>query len=155
MTKVPRLTEENKSRMEAQYAEAKEELLGEVKEKTTTITVKDFTPAGVRAEYNQTGEVKGRYNATHIETVSVLFKPDGTAEYEGRGIDTTPDGETILVSSKGKGRGETPTKMSFEGETTFQTASKKLVWLNNLKARHQGTANPGTGEASYKLYGET
>ena len=66
--------------MEAQYAEAKEELLGEVKEKTTTITVKDFTPAGVRAEYNQQGEVKGRYNAIHIETVTVLFKPDGTAE---------------------------------------------------------------------------
>ncbi len=141
--------------MEAQYAEAKEELLGEVKEKTTTITVKDFTPAGVRAEYNQQGEVKGRYNATHIETVTVLFKPDGTAEYESRGIDSTIDGDTILLTAKGKGKGETPTKISFEGETTFQTASKKLAWLNNVKARHQGTANPVTGEASYKLYGRT
>src|SRR2546425_13085114 len=102
--------------MEAQYAEAKEELLGEVNEKTTTITVKDFTPAGVRAEYNQQGEVKGRYNAMHIETVTVLFKPDGTAEYEGRGIDSTSD--TILTTAKGKGKGETPTTMSFEAETT-------------------------------------
>lgn len=141
--------------MEAQYAEAKEELLGEVKEKTTTITVKDFTPAGVRVEYNQQGEVKGRYNATHIETVTVLFKPDGIAEYEGRGIDTTSDGDTILFTSKGKGKAETPSKISFEGETIFQTASKKVAWLNNVKARHQGTANPVTGEASYKLYGRT
>jgi hypothetical protein len=141
--------------MEAQYAEAKEELLGEVKEKTTTITVKDFTPAGVRVEYNQQGEVKGRYNALHIETVTVLFKPDGTAEYEGRGIDTTTEGDTILLTAKGRGKGETPTRISFEGETTFQTASKKLAWLNSVKARHKGTANPVTGEASYSLYGKT
>ena len=141
--------------MEAQYAEAKGELLGEVKEKTTTITVKDFSPLGARVEYNQLGEVKGIYNATHIETVNVLFKPDGSAEYEGRGIDTTSDGDTILLTAKGKGKGETPTKISFEGETTFQTSSKKLAWLNNVKAQHRGTANPVTGEASYSLHRRT
>ena len=155
MTKIPRLTEEDKSRMETQYAEAKEELLGEVKEKTTTITVRDFTPAGARVEYNQQGEVKGRYNAMHIETVTVLFKPDGTAEYESRGIDSTSDGDTILLTAKGKGKGETPTEISFEGETTFQTASKKLAWLNNVKARHKGTGNSVTGEASYSVYSKT
>ena len=155
MTKIPRLTEEDKTRMETQYAEAKEELLGEVKEKTTTITVKDFTPAGVRVEYNQQGEVKGRYNAMHVETVTVLFKPDGMVEYEARGIDTTNDGDTILSTARGKGKSETPTKVSFEGETTFQTVSKKLAWLNSVKARHKGTGNSVTGEASYKLYGKT
>jgi len=31
--------------MEAQYAEAKKNLIVELKEKTTTITVKDFSPA--------------------------------------------------------------------------------------------------------------
>jgi hypothetical protein len=59
------------------------------------------------------------------------------------------------LTAKGKSKTETPTKISFEGETTFQTASKKLAWLNNVKARHKGTANPVTGEAAYSLYGKT
>ena len=73
----------------------------------------------------------------------------------GRGIDTTSEGDTILLTAKGRGKAETPTKISFEGETTFQTAAKNLAWLNNVKARHQGTANPVTVEASYRLYGRT
>src|SRR2546425_3488073 len=141
--------------MEAQYAEAKEELIGELKEKTTTITVKDFSPAGIRIEYNSEGEVIGRYSARHIETASVLVKPDGTSEYEARGIDTTNDGDTILITAKGRGWVETPTKSRFEGEDTFQTASKKLAWLNTVKGRHEGTFNPATGEVSIRLYGKT
>ena len=140
--------------MEAQYAEAKEELIGELKEKTTTITIKEFTPVGVRAEYNQQGEVRGKLNSRHIETVSALFKPDGTVEYEGRGVDTTSDGETFLVTSKGKGKQEGPTIVRFEGESNYQTASKKLAWLNTTKGRHQGTYNNTTGEASIRLYGK-
>lgn len=140
--------------MEAQYAEAKEELIAEVKEKATTITIKDFTPAGVRAEYNVQGEVKGRYNAMHVETVTTLLKPDGTVDYEGRGVDTTSDGDVVLVTAKGKGRQETPSRISFEGETIFQTASKKLAWLNNTKGRHEGSYNPFTSEATYRLLGK-
>src|SRR5438093_12183302 len=94
--------------MEAQYAEAKENLIVELKEKTTTITVKDFSPAGNRVEYNSEGEVTGMYNARHIETVSGLVKPDGSSEYEARAIDTTSDGDTILITAKGKGRVEPP-----------------------------------------------
>lgn len=141
-------------KMEAQYAEAKEELIGEVKEKVTTITIKDFTPMGVRAEYNVKGDVRGKYTAVHIETVATLFKPDGTVEYEGRGVDTTSDGDVILLTAKGKGRQETPTRISFEGETVFQTASKKLAWLNASKVRHEGAYNPVIEEATYKLHGK-
>ena len=141
--------------MEAQYAEAKGELIGELKSKTTTITIKDFTPAGVRAEYNMQGEIKGRINSRHIETVTALFKPDGTIEYEDRSVDTTSDGDVVLGTGKGKARQDNPTKISFEGESNYQTASSKLAWLNNLKGRHEGTYNVVTGEASVKLYGKT
>jgi len=68
--------------MEAQYAEAKENLIAELKEKTTSITIKDFSPAGIRVDYNSEGEVTGMYNARHIETASGLVKPDGSSEYE-------------------------------------------------------------------------
>src|SRR3989442_2033284 len=145
----------NHRKMEAQYAEAKEELSGELKERTTTITVKDFSPAGIRVEYNSKGEVVGRYNARHIETVSGLVKPDGSSEYEVRAIDATSDGDTVLITGKGRGWVETPTKSRIEGEHTFQTASKKLAWLNTVRGRHEGTYNPATGEVSIRLYGKT
>src|SRR6059036_3930056 len=99
--KYPDEREDDQSKMEAQYAEAKEDLIVELKEKTTTITVKDFSPAGIRVDYNSEGEVTGMYNARHIETVSGLVKPDGSSEYEARAIDTTSDGDTILITAKG------------------------------------------------------
>jgi len=74
---------------------------------------------------------------------------------KARGIDTTSDGDTILITARGKGRVETPTSSTLEGEHTFQTASKKLAWLNKVKGRHEGTYNPATGEVSIRLYGKT
>ena len=138
--------------MEIQYSEAKEELLGELKEKTTTITVRDFMPSGVRCDYNAEGQITGRFNAMHIETVTSLIKPDGSSEYEEKGISTTSEGEVVLVTASGKARQETPALISFEGSTKYQTASKKLAWLNNATGRHEGTYNPTTGEVSIRLY---
>jgi hypothetical protein len=87
--------------VEAQYAEAKEELLLESKAKNTTRTVKDFSAAGIRLEDNFEGESKGVYNATLYGTINALVKPDGTNEYEVRQIDTTSDGDSILLYFKG------------------------------------------------------
>ncbi len=132
--------------------ETKGELLFEVKLKTTTITVKDFTPAGVRTEYNLQGEVKGRYDAMHIETATVLGKPDGTYEFEDKAIQATNDGQTILITGKGRGRQETPTTASFQSENSYRTDSAKLAWLNSTKTHAEGTYNFTTGELEAKLY---
>jgi len=70
-----------------------EEFLGELSEKTTSVTIKEFTPDGVLISYNLQGTQKGQYDATHMETVDALFKPDGTYEFEARGIDQTDDGD--------------------------------------------------------------
>jgi hypothetical protein len=40
------------------------------------------------------------------------------------------------------------------GETTFQTASKKLAWLNGIKARHEGEYDPVAGENDFRVYGK-
>src|SRR5947208_11320087 len=53
-----------------------EEFLGELSEKTTSVTIKEFTPDGVLISYNLQGTQKGQYDATHMETVDALFKPD-------------------------------------------------------------------------------
>src|SRR5579862_7532434 len=110
--------------MESQHVEAKEELLLESKGKNTTRTIKDFSPAGMRLENNLEGESKGVYNATFYATINLLAKPDRTIDYELRQIDTTSDGETVLLYYKGKSIIDSPTHNHFGGETTFQTQSK-------------------------------
>jgi hypothetical protein len=140
--------------LESQHAEAKEELLLELKAKNTTRTVKDFSPEGIRLGDNLEGESKGVYNASFYGTINLLAKPDGTIDYEVRQIDTTSDGDTVLLYFKGKSIIESPTHNKFVGENTFQTSSKKLAWLNGIKARHEGEYNPVAGENNFRVYGK-
>jgi hypothetical protein len=138
--------------MESKPAETKEELLLELKAKNTTRTVNNFSPEGISLEDNFEGESTGVYKATHYGTITVLIRPDGTNEYEVRQIDTTTDGDTILLYFKGKSVRETPTHNMFVGANTFQTASKSLAWLNGLEARHEGEYNPVTGIETLRVY---
>jgi hypothetical protein len=135
-------------------AETREELLLELKGKNTTRTIKDFSPEGVRLENNLEGESKGVYNASFYGTINLLSKPDRTIDYEVRQIDTTSDGETVLLYYKGKSIIDSPTHNHFAGETTFQTQSKKLGWLNGIKARVEGEYDPVKGENTFRVYGK-
>ena len=135
-------------------SDAKDELLLELKGKNTTRTIKDFSLEGLRFENNLEGESKGVYNATFYATIKGLARPDGTIDYEVRQIDTTSEGETILLYYNGKSIIESPTHNRFVGENTFQTRSKKLAWLNGFKARHEGEYNPVPGENNFRVYGK-
>ena len=138
--------------MEAQYVEAKGELLYELKGKTTTVTVRDFTPSGARIDYNIQGEVKGKYNANHMATVNILAKPDGTFESESKGIQPTRDGDMIFITTRGRGRSSGPNTVTGEGEVNFQTPSQKLAWLNSTKGQFETTADLATGETKGRVY---
>jgi hypothetical protein len=138
--------------MESQPGETDDELLLTLKAKNTTRTVKDFSAAGISLEDNFEGESTGVYNASHYGTITVLIRPDGTNEYEVRQIDTTKDGDVILLYFTGKSVRETPTHNKFVGDNTFQTASTSLAWLNDLKARHEGEYNPATGIETLRVY---
>ena len=142
------------SQMESQHADANEELLLELKSKNTTRSIKDFSPEGIRLESNLEGDAKGVYNATFYATITMLVKPDRTIDYEVRQIHTTSDGDTVLVYYKGSSIIESPTHNKFVGETTFQTSSKELAWLNGMKARHEGEYNPVAGENDFRVYGK-
>jgi len=151
-TNYPDEREDEHLGMETQFAEEKGELLFELREKTTTVTIKDFTPAGVRSEYNLQGQVKGKFEAMHLETVTVLGKPDGTFEFEVKGINATNDGDTVLITNHGKGWQDTPATAKFQSEDTYQTNSRKLAWLNSMKTQSEGTYNFVTGELEAKTY---
>jgi hypothetical protein len=129
-----------------------EEFLGELSEKTTSVTIKEFTPDGVLISYNLQGTVKGQYDAAHMETVDALFKPDGTYEFEARGLDAVDDGDMVIIKVKGTGRQVSPTSVHAEGEAVWQTTSKRLEWLNSSTGRFEGTYDVPTGEFHAKVF---
>lgn len=133
---------------------AEEEFLGELAEKTTSVTIREFTPDGVRMSYNLQGTVKGQYDAAHMETVDALFKPDGVYEFEAHGIDQTNEGDIVLLLAKGIGKMLSPTSIQAEGGVTYQTTSKRLEWLNAAKGRFEGTYNQATGEFIAKVFAQ-
>src|SRR5579864_6135944 len=105
--------------METQQAEAKEELLLELKGRNTTRTIKTFSPEGVRLENDLEGESKGVYNASFYGTITLLSKPDRTIDDVVRQIDTPRDGDTIVVYYKRKSIVDSKTHNHFVGQTTF------------------------------------
>lgn len=84
--------------------------------------------------------------------VAVLIKPDGTSEWEAKGIETTRDGDMVFVTSKGTARTGDPGTVGYEGNVSFQTPSQKLSWLNSTKGRVEGTYNNANGESIGRIY---
>jgi hypothetical protein len=119
----------------------KGELIGELSAKTTSVAVKEFTPQGVRIEQDQQGMISGKYTAQHIETAHILLSQDGSGAADGLAMEFTPEGDFILVRGRARGTPIGGGKFRIEAEVTYQTASQRLAWLNNTKARAEGTGD--------------
>jgi hypothetical protein len=128
------------------------EPMAEIKEKTTSVTIKEFRPDGAMMEYNAQGETKGKYHAMHTETVNVKLNMDGTNEWEAKGMDITKEGDVVMITGKGTGKQEKGMEGSFKGETTYMTNSPRLSWLNNSKGMIEGMTDQKNGEATIKIY---
>jgi len=124
-------------------------MLAEIKERANSVIIKEFTTDGALVEYNSSGEAKGRYHATHLETADVKMKMDGTNEWEMRAIETTKEGDVIMITGKGTGR-----QSNFMGEFTYITNSPRLSWLNNSKAHVEGTTDMKSNEATLRVWQE-
>ena len=132
----------------------KREVLAEIKEKADAIIIKEFNKEGAMVQYNSTGEVKGKYHANHIETADVKLNMDGTNEWEVRAMETTKEGDVVMVSGKGTGKQENAMEGSFKGEVTYMTNSSRLSWLNNTKAWVEGMTDQKNNESNMKIYAE-
>ena len=130
----------------------KGELLLEVQGKTITRTIKELSPLGVKIEMNDEGQTTGKYNAAHMETVTVFLKTDGTNEWETKGIQTTRDGDFVVVAGRGTGRSTGPTTATWQGDVHFMTQSPKLAWLNTTKGWVEGTGDMAAGTFHGKVY---
>jgi hypothetical protein len=138
--------------MQAQTQKMKGELLFEFKSKNVSTTIKDIGPSGVQMEFNDRGEISGKYHGSHIETVSVNLKTDGTNEWQTKSLHNTKEGDMVVVWGGGKGRATGPQGATWEGELHFMTQSPKLAWLNNSTGWIEGQGNMATGESSGKIY---
>lgn len=129
------------------------ELLGEIRGKTVSRSIKEITPLGVRLEINNEGKFAGgKYVANHIETVNVFQGLDGSLQWETKGLDMTTEGETVVISGRGTGKATGPSTIWAEGEAVYMTQSPRLAFLNTTKARLEVTANNQTGEFEIKVY---
>ena len=125
----------------------KKDMIAEIKERTNAVIIKEFNPDGAMIEYNSSGEVKGKYHASHLETADVKMKMDGTNEWEMRAIEMTKEGDVVMISGKGTGQQNT-----FTGELTYMTNSPRLSWLNNTKARVEGSTDMKNNEATLRVW---
>ncbi len=131
-----------------------EELVGELTTKMTSATIQEIGRQGVRGSQNSQGRMKGLYEASHLDTVDMLLKPDGTQEFDFRAMEMTSQGEVFIFQGRGTAKILNPTTNRLEATCTFQTASKKFAWLNAAKGRLEGNANPLTGEATMKVFAQ-
>ncbi len=131
---------------------SKGELLFEISGRTVSRTIKEITPHGVALQMNDEGQITGRINANQINTVNVFLKPDGTNEWEGKGIINTREGDMVVASGRGTGQMANPTTGTWQGETFFMTQSPRLSWLNNSKGWIEGSGDMASGTYHAKIY---
>src|SRR5579859_6091908 len=111
-------------------------LLGKLRSKMVSRTIRELTPLGARLEINGEGQfVGGKFEARHLETINVFQKMDGTFEWETKLLDTTAEGDVLVGTFKGTGKATGPSSIWGEGEGIYMTQSPKLAWLNGVKAR--------------------
>lgn len=127
-------------------------LLGELKLKTVTTTVKEVSPLGIRIEQNQDGDFVGRYIAHHIATRETFLKPDGSSEWNAVFYQRTQEGDIVYGTAHGTRKMTDPTTSKGESEAIIMTESPKLSWLNMKKAKGESTVDIATGETHFKMY---
>lgn len=128
------------------------ELLGEVRAKVTSQTIKELTPLGVKIEFNGEGQFAGgKLNSRHLETTSMFQKPDGTFEWEAKAMEATMDGEMAVFNGKGTGKSTGPSTIWGEGDGIYMTRSPGLAWLNGLRVRVEVTGDRVTRDYSIKV----
>ncbi|MGA2199612.1 MAG: hypothetical protein ABSG45_06710 [Nitrososphaerales archaeon] len=139
---------------QVQSQNKKGELIGEVRGRSTTTTIKEVTPFGVRMATNGNGHFTGKYVASQVETIDVTLGRDSAVQYDVKGIQNTMEGEVVVFTSRGSGKVTSPTTVALEGEVVFMTQSPKLAWLNTTACWAEGNVDNSTGEYHAKFYAQ-
>ena len=125
--------------------------LWEQTKKSTSTSIREINPDGVKIEINYTGEISGKVQAMSMGTTTVWLKTDGTSTWEDKLIANTHDGDMFVGTAKGTGKMSAGGKQDWVGETQLMSTSPKLAWIN-AKFRGAGTADPAAGGSHGKFY---
>lgn len=138
--------------MQATTQVAKGELLFELQGKTSSWTIKEITPHGVKMQMNDEARSTGKLNGAQINTVDAFMKTDGTQDWESRALLNTPEGDMVIVSGRGTGRRPNPNLATWQGDLVFMSQAPRLSWLNNTKGWVEGSAEMAQGTYQAKIY---
>jgi hypothetical protein len=139
--------------MQTEKSMRTEEPMAQIKEKMVGRTIKEISPFGIRLELNLEGQISGElYTAQHMETVSLFQKTDGTFESEARAIETTREGDLLVISYRGTGKQTGLTTLWGQSEGIIMTQSKKFAQLNNSRIKAEVTADIATGDVQVNYY---
>lgn len=131
----------------------KREPIAEIKEKIDAIIIKEFDQNSAMLQYNSSGDVKGRYHGIHMETSDVNFKMDGTMDWQIHALESTKEGDAIMITGNGTGMMETDGhKGTLKGQIVYVSNSSSLSWINNLSADVDGEFDLKNKEISMKIY---
>jgi hypothetical protein len=139
--------------MQSQVGRTKGELKGEFRGKRITATFREVSANGIRFDNNDEGEYKeGKFDFRYMQTISVLLKPDGTSEWESKGMSNTMEGDTLVYWGNGTAQSTGQNTASWEGELHRMTTSPRLSALNNTTLWIEAKGNMATGEYTGKAY---
>ena len=140
------------AQVEKEGEKRKGELVGEVRAKLVTRTIKEITPFGVKMELNGEGLFSGnKLTGKHMETVVMMQHVDGTLDWENRTMVNTMEGEVELFVGHGKGKATGPTTIWGEGEVLCMTQAQRLASLNGQRFATEVTGDQATGEYQVKV----
>ena len=115
----------------------KEQLIAEVSGDIINRNIVDVSPDRIRLQNSGKALVQGRLAGAHVETMTILWKTDGTNVWETRIFESTKDGPVYIIGY-GTGKQGGPGIASYTGEFTFLHTSP-AIGLKSLKARVEGT----------------
>ncbi len=85
----------------------------------------------MEVSFQSSGEIYGMH-VTEMGTYEAVTLPDGRLTGKGRGVMTTPDGDTVSWEGHGRGRLMNGGKMSWRGSLIYRTTSERLARLNDV-----------------------
>ncbi len=119
-----------------------------VRSKVKLNRILQITNNSLKLEINDEGTITGRYTGTQLSTIDQTVNQDGTISWNGKFMQMTNKGDTIVAT--GSGTGESPSSkgiVKITGEGEMWTQSTRLTDLNGAKWTCEGESNIKKGSA--------
>src|SRR5438445_12338541 len=97
-------------------------------------------------------QTPAKINGRALNTISLFLKPDGTNEWEGKALNTTKEGDMLVMSSKRTGDMANPTTGAWQSEVFLMTQSRKHAWLTTTIGSMEGSDDRSKRTNSRKVY---